>query len=74
MHEQLRSDECAQLEMFPSLLQNFLAANIAGAAKHQVGDYQLLCTCMSCCQPLTHLGMHTHTHAHTHTHTHVHTR
>jgi len=36
MHEQLRSDECAQFEMIPSLLQNFLAANIAGAAKHQV--------------------------------------
>ena len=38
MHEELRNDECAQLEMIPSLFQNFLAANIAGAAKHQVGE------------------------------------
>ena len=27
--------------MIPSLLQSYLAANIASAAKHQVGDYQL---------------------------------
>ena len=33
------------LEMIPSLLQSYLAANIASAAKDQVGDYQLLCAC-----------------------------
>ena len=32
-------------EMISSLLQSFLAANIAGAVKHQVGDYPLLRAC-----------------------------
>ena len=35
-NEELRSHECAQLEMIPSLLQNFWAANIASYCVHVV--------------------------------------